>query len=39
MYNIENIKNTIINGNSLEILKQIPDKSIDMCITSLHIGI
>lgn len=27
-------KNTIINGNSLEILKSLPDNSIDCCVTS-----
>ena len=30
MYLIDDIKNTIINGNCLEILKKIPDKSIDL---------
>ena len=34
MYNIENIKNTILQGDVLEQLKLIPDNSIDMCITS-----
>ena len=34
MYNIEDIKDTIINGDVLEVLKQIPSESIDMCITS-----
>lgn len=34
MYNIEDIKNTIINGDSLEVLKQLPNESVDMCITS-----
>ena len=34
MYNIDDIKNTIINGDVLEVLKEIPDNSIDMCITS-----
>ena len=32
MDNIE--KNTIINGNSLEVLKSLPDNSIDCCVTS-----
>lgn len=32
MNNIE--KNTIINGNSLEVLKSLPDNSIDCCVTS-----
>ena len=27
-------KNTIINGNSLEVLKSLPDDSIDCCVTS-----
>ena len=27
-------KNTIINGNSLEVLKSLPDNSIDCCVTS-----
>lgn len=34
MYNIEDIKNKIINGDSLEVLKQIPSNSINMVITS-----
>lgn len=35
MLNINNIeKNTIINGNSLEVLKSLPDNSIDCCVTS-----
>ena len=34
MLKIEDIKNTIIEGDSLNILKQIPDKSINMVITS-----
>lgn len=35
MLNMDNIeKNTIINGNSLEILKSLPDNSIDCCVTS-----
>lgn len=34
MYKIEEIKNTIIQGDVLEVLKQIPNESIDMCITS-----
>lgn len=34
MYNIENIKNKIINGDVLDVLKQIPTESIDMCIAS-----
>ena len=32
MDNIE--KNTIINGNSLEVLKSLPDNGIDCCVTS-----
>ena len=31
---MENFLNKIINGNSLEVLKTIPDNSIDCCITS-----
>ncbi len=34
MYNIEDIKNTILCGDALKILKEIPDESIDMVITS-----
>lgn len=34
MYNIEEIKNTIIQGDVLEVLKKIPSDSVDMCITS-----
>ena len=34
MYNIDNVKNTIIQGDTLEVLKQIPSNSVDMCITS-----
>lgn len=34
MYNIEEIKNTIIQGHVLDILEQISDESIDMVITS-----
>ena len=35
MLNMNNIeKNTIINGNSLEVLKSLPDNSIDCCVTS-----
>lgn len=34
MYNIEDIKNKIIQGNSFDILKQLPSNSIDMCVTS-----
>src|SRR3990172_4404134 len=30
----EGLLNKIINGNSLEVLKTIPDNSIDCCITS-----
>lgn len=31
---MENFLNKIINGNSLEVLKTIPDNSINCCITS-----
>ena len=34
MYNIEEIKNTIIQGNTLDVLKEIPSESVDMIITS-----
>jgi DNA modification methylase len=34
MFNIENIKNNILQGDSLEVLKQVPDESIDCVITS-----
>ena len=34
MYNIDEIKNTILNGDALEQLKLLPDESVDMCITS-----
>ena len=35
MLNMNDIeKNTIINGNSLEVLKSLPDNSIDCCVTS-----
>ncbi len=34
MFEINNIKNTIIQGDVMETLKQIPNESIDMCITS-----
>ena len=31
---MEEFVNKILNGNSLELLKKIPDNSIDCCITS-----
>ena len=34
MFEIKDIKNKILQGNSLEVLKQIPDNSIDCCVTS-----
>ena len=34
MYNINDILNVILKGNALEMLKKIPDESIDMYITS-----
>jgi len=34
MYNIDDIRNTIIQGNALEVLKNIPDESIDCIATS-----
>jgi site-specific DNA-methyltransferase (adenine-specific) len=34
LYNIEEIKNTIIQGHALDVLEEIPNESIDMVITS-----
>jgi site-specific DNA-methyltransferase (adenine-specific) len=34
LLNINNIKNTIIQGHTIDILKEIPEKSIDIIITS-----
>lgn len=34
MYKIEEITNSILKGNSLSVLKKIPDNSIDVCMTS-----
>lgn len=34
MYNIEEIKNKILQGDALEVLRQIPDESVDCIITS-----
>lgn len=34
MYKIEEIINTILKGNALSVLKNIPDNSIDTCMTS-----
>ena len=34
MYQIKNIRNKVLCGNVLEILKKIPDNSIDMGVTS-----
>lgn len=34
MFNIDEIRNEIINGDVLEVLKTLPSNSIDMCITS-----
>ena len=34
MVAINDIKNTIVNANSLEYLKEIPDESIDLIVTS-----
>ena len=39
MYNIDDIRNTIIQGNALEVLKNIPDNSIDACITDPPYGL
>uniref|UniRef100_A0A6H1ZFC0 Putative methyltransferase n=1 Tax=viral metagenome TaxID=1070528 RepID=A0A6H1ZFC0_9ZZZZ len=36
---IEEIKNTIINGDCLEIMKQMPDKSVDLVLTDPPYGI
>lgn len=38
MLNIEEIKNTIINADCLEILKQLPDKCIDLVLTDPPYG-
>ena len=35
--NVENIKNKIIHGNSLEILKNIPENSVDLIFADPHI--
>jgi DNA modification methylase len=32
--NIKNVENTILEGNSLDILKTLPDCSVDCCVTS-----
>lgn len=34
MYNLEEIRDKIIQGDSLEVLKQIPDESVDCVVTS-----
>jgi DNA modification methylase len=34
MFNIEEIKNKILNGDALEVLKEFPDNSIDCVVTS-----
>lgn len=34
MYNMEDIRNTVVQGNCLSILKQIPDNVIDCIVTS-----
>jgi DNA modification methylase len=34
MYKIEDIVNTILQGNALTVMKEIPDESIDLGITS-----
>jgi len=39
MYNIEEIKNKIIQGDSLEVMKEIPDNSIDTIITDPPYGL
>ena len=39
MLEIENIKNTIINGDCLEVMKELPDKSIDLVLTDPPYGI
>ena len=33
MFSIDNIKNTILTGNCIDIMKKIPDNSISVCIT------
>lgn len=39
MLDIEKIKNTIICGNCLEVMKDIPDKSIDLVLTDPPYGV
>jgi len=39
VYRIDDIRNTIIQGNALEVLKNIPDNSIDACITDPPYGL
>jgi len=34
MYNIEDIKNTVVEGDCVEVLRKIPDNSIDLVVTS-----
>ena len=34
MLDIESIKNTVIHGDCLEVMKQIPDGSVDLTVTS-----
>ena len=38
MKTIEELKNTVIQGDCLEVMKQIPDKSIDMILADLPYG-
>lgn len=39
MKNIEEIKNTVIQGDCLEVMKDIPDKSIDLVLTDPPYGV
>lgn len=39
MINIEDVKNTIINADCLDILKQLPDKCVDLILTDPPYGI
>jgi site-specific DNA-methyltransferase (adenine-specific) len=39
MYNIEDIKNKIIQGDCIEVMKEIPDNSIDTIITDPPYGL
>ena len=38
MKSIEELKNTVIQGDCLEVMKEIPDKSVDMILADLPYG-